>query len=147
MPADPRDDFGAFTGTEHMMFGLSDPFGMIRQETEQGLRHQVPDTILERIATQGEPKFLTLGKKTDDGSHIVVSHFGFCVRARLSVSFARGTQREEIESLLTFLFGNVDQPGAERCRTHFDLHGDAERNFTDEAFRARFIAFRNEAHR
>lgn len=147
MPADPRDDFGAFAGTEHMMFGLSDPFGLIREETEKGLRRQVPDTILERIATQGEPKFLTLGKKVGDGSQIVVSHFGFCVRARLSVSYEGGTRHEEIESLLTFLFGEVDQPGAERCRTHFDLHGDAERNFTGDAFRARFIAFRNEAHR
>lgn len=147
MPADPRDDFGAFAGTEHMMFGLSDPFALIRQEIERGLRRQVPDSVLERIATQGEPKFLTLGKKVGDGSQLVVSHFGFCVRARLSVSYTGGTRREEIESLLTFLFSDIDQPGSELCRTHFDLHGDAERNFTDDVFRERFIAFRNEARR
>src|SRR5688572_1262694 len=132
MPADPRDDFGVLEGAAHMMFGLPDPFGFIRSETEQGLRGQVSDTVLERIATHGEPKFLTLGKKTGDGSQVVVSHFGFSVRARLSVSFAGGTGREEIESALTFLFGDVDQPGAERCRTHFDFHADAQRNFTDE---------------
>ena len=60
------DDFSAFSGAEHMFFALKDPFGMIRQETEAGLRRQVPDCVLERIETFGEPKFLTLGRKTQD---------------------------------------------------------------------------------
>lgn len=147
MSTDPRDDFGAFEGTEHMMFGFPDPFGFIRSETENGLRRQVPDAVLERIATQGQPMFLTLGKKIGDSSQMAVSHFGFCVRARLSVSYAGGSRREELESALTFMFGDVDQPGAERCRTHFDLHGDAERNFTEATFQTRFLAFRNEVRR
>ena len=136
------DDFQAFDGAEHMFLGLKDPFGMIRQETEAGLRRQVADTVLERIETIGTPKFLTLGKKTQDPSQVVVAHFAFSVLARLYVTHDAGAQREVINAALTFMFGNMDFPGAATCRTHFDLHGEAHLNFTDDRFEERFLAFR-----
>jgi len=143
MPIRSDDDFGAFDGLEHMLLGLRDPFDLIRGETEATLRRQIPDTVLERIVTFGEPKFLTLGRKTDDGSQMVVSYHAFCVRAQLSVSHEGVAKHELIDALLTFLFGEVDRPGHERCETYFDVHGDAQANFTDEVFEKRFILFRH----
>jgi hypothetical protein len=144
VPQDEADDFRAFTGSEHMFFGLQDPFGMIREETEDGLRRQVADTVLERIETFGKPKFFTLGRKTGDPSTVIVAHFAFAVRARLSVSSAAGTAREVLDAALTFLFGNVDVPGSQVCRTYFDFHDDADSAFEDEIFRDRFLEFRAE---
>lgn len=127
-----------------MFFGLKDPFGLIRHETEEGLRRQVPGAVLERIETHGQPKFLTIGKKTADPAKVTVAHYAFSVQARLRVSYAEGTKREVLDSALTFMFGNVDVPGAQICRTHFDLHRDAESNFTDACFNERFLSFRAE---
>lgn len=136
-----RDDFGAFAGVEHMFFGLRDPFAMIREETENMLRKQVPDTVLESIVTFGKPKFLTLGAETGGGARVRVTHFGFCVRGRLSVR-ARSIGSATIDAAMTFLFGNVDRRGSETFQTHFDLNDDAERCFDDEVFQQRFLAFR-----
>jgi hypothetical protein len=136
------DVFSAFSGAEHMFFALKDPFGMIRQETEAGLRRQVVDAVLERIETFGEPKFLTLGRKTQDPSKVVVAHFAFSVLARLHVNYAGGAKREVITAALTFMFGNVDVPEPPACRTYFDLHRDAQLNFTDDRFEERFLTFR-----
>lgn len=144
MASSPTDDFGAFAGKEHMFFGLAEPYTLIRAELESGLRKQVPDSVLERIETHGEAKFLTLGRKTPDPSKVVVAHYGFSVLARLSVSYAAGAKREVIETAITFLFVNVDLPGEEKFRTHFDLHGDVARNFTDERFQEWFLSFRAE---
>lgn len=142
MGGSAKDDFSAFDGAEHMFLGLNDPFGMIRQETETMLRRQVADSVLERIETLGEPKFLTLGRKTDDASKVVVAHFAFSVLARLHVSFAAGTKHEVIGAALTFMFGNVDVPAGATRQSHFDLHRDAQVNFTDERFQERFLSFR-----
>src|SRR5687767_2460431 len=98
MPASPEDDFSAFQGQEHMLFGLRDPFGLIRSEVEEGLRQQVPDTVVVSIETRGEPKFLTLGRKVDDGAQLVVTHFAFAVRARLTVLFDEQRRGEVIEA-------------------------------------------------
>lgn len=125
-----------------MFFRLKDPFGMIREEVESVLRAQIPDTEVVSIATFGQPKFLTLGRKDGDGSLAVVTHFGFCVRAKLSVLFDQLRKGEVIESAITFLFANVDQPGAEKCRTFLDMHAEAEAMFDDEVFKQRFLAFR-----
>ncbi len=140
----PDDDYGALVGKEHMFYGLKAPFEMIREETEAGLRQQVSDSVLDAIKVRDEPKFLTLGRKIDDGSKIVVTHYGVCVRATLHATYSGGTRHEAIDAVLTFMFGNVDRRGAERCRTFFDLHKDAQRQFTDDVFKARFLAFREE---
>jgi hypothetical protein len=128
-----------------MFFGLKDPFGLIRSEVESSLRQEVADTELEVIKTFDEPKFLTLGRKTDDGERMIVTHFGFAVRAQLYVRYAGGSQHEVIDAALTFLFANVDRPGAQKVRTFFDLHADAAERFTDETFRERFLAFKMES--
>jgi hypothetical protein len=142
MAADPRDDFSAFTGAEHMLFQLRDPYRMIRAEAEAILRGQVSDTEVVAIACGEHPKFLTLGNKTDDGSKVIVSHFGFCVRARIALTYDAGAGRDELPAALTFLFGRVDEPGRETQRVFLDVHGDAEQAYTDEGFQARFVAFR-----
>jgi hypothetical protein len=144
MAADPRDDFSAFAGAEHMLLQLRDPYRMIRAEVEAILRKQVSDTEVVAIACGEHPKFLTLGKKTDDGSKIIVSHFGFCVRARIALTYGAGAGREELSAALTFLFGRVDEPGRETQRVFLDVHADAEHACTDEGFQARFVAFRSE---
>jgi hypothetical protein len=144
VPADPRDDFSAFAGAEHMFFQLRDPYRMIRDEVEAVLRRQVSDTEVTSIACGEHPKFLTLGRKTDDGAQVIVSHFGFCVRAHIALVYDAGGQREEVAAALTFLFGRVDEPGRETSRMHLDVHADAERAYTDEGFQARFVAFRSE---
>lgn len=143
MPARPEDDFSAFAGSEQMFFGLRDPFGMMRSEVESALREQVPDTEVASIAIIDQPKFLTLGRKTDDGQSAIVTHFGVCARAKLAVLFDQQRKGELIEATLTYLFGNVDVPGSQTCRTHFDLHADADRHFEDEVFKRRFLTFRD----
>lgn len=145
MPASPDDDFSPFEGSEHMFFGLRDPFGLIRSEVEDGLREQIPDTEVISIATLEKPKFLTLGRKTeDDEGKVIVTHFAFCLRARLTVLFDERRKGEVIEATLTFLFGNVDQPGKQRFRRLFDMHDDANAQFDDEKLKQRFLAFRAE---
>lgn len=144
MPADPRDDFSVFAGNEHMFFTLRDPYGLIRDETEAALRRQVSDTEVESIACSGAPKFLTIGRKIDGGARIAVTWFAFCVQARIELTCDAGQQRDELGATLTFLFGRIDEPGAEASRVYIDLHGDAERCFADEVFQERFVAFRSE---
>lgn len=145
MPADPRDDFAVFAGTEHMFYQLRDPYRMIRDETRAALRLQVADTEVESIACTGAPKFLTLGRKIEDGTRMIVTYFGFCVRARLTLTCDAGRQRDELDAALSFLFGRIDEPGRETSRVHIDVHADAERCITDEVFQQRFVAFRHEA--
>jgi hypothetical protein len=142
MPASPDDDFSAFHGQEHMFFGLKDPLGMIRSEEEDALRGQIADSELVAIQTSGQPKFLTLGRKASDGETMVVTHFGFAVRAKLTVLFDQRRKGEVLESLLTFLFADVDT-NQRRFRRFFDLHEEAERAFDDEQFKQRFLAFRH----
>ena len=144
MPADPRDDFSVFAGNEHMFFTLRDPYALIRDETEAGLRRQVSDTEVVSIACSGAPKFLTIGRKIDGGARIAVTWFAFCVQARIAVTCDAGRQRDELGATLTFLFGRIDEPGREVSRVYIDLHNDAERGFTDESFQERFVAFRTE---
>lgn len=144
MAADPRDDFSGFAGREHMFFGLADPYGMIREELENGLRKQVADTVVESIVMQGEPLFLTLGRKTEVENEVIVAHFAFCLRATVTVGFDAGRRRETMPMALTFMFGRVDQHGQEQSRTHFDLHADADRGYDEGEFQRRFMAFRAE---
>jgi hypothetical protein len=145
MPADPRDDFRVFAGNEHMFFTLRDPYRTIRDETEAALRRQVADTAITSITCTDPPKFLTLGKKIDDGTRIAVSFFAFCLRARIALTYDAGQQHDELSATLSFLFGRIDEPGHETSRVHVDVHADAERAFTDEGFQQRFVAFRTEA--
>ena len=145
MPADPRDDFSVFAANEQMFFTLRDPYRMMRDEVEAGLRRQVADTEVTAIACSDAPKYLTLGRKIEDGTRIAVAYFAFCVRAQIALTYDGGQQRDELPATLTFLFGRVDEPGREMSRVYIDVHGDAERNFTDDAFQQRFIAFRNAA--
>lgn len=140
MPASPDDDFSAFHGQEHMFFGLRDPFGLLRQEVEDALSEQVAGTEVLSIATLGEPKFLTLGRKADD-EQVVVTHFGLAVRARVTVLFDARRKGEVLEALVTLLFGGVDTT-AKRYRRHFDVHEEATRCFDDAVFKERFLAFR-----
>jgi hypothetical protein len=142
MVADPRDDFTAFAGNEHMFFGLVDPFLMVRSEVENSLKAQVADTVVDAIAVHGTPKFLTLGRKIEDGKQMVVTYFGTCFSARINVRYDAGRKREELGATFTLLLGRVDEPGKQVARTFLDVHADAARGFTDESFQARFMKFR-----
>ncbi len=140
----PADDFAVFAGSEHMFFGLRDPFAFIRAEVASELRAQVADSELDAIKTFDVPKFLTLGRKIDDGQKMIVTHFGFAVRAKLHVRYDQGRKSEIIDATLTFLFAHVDRPDAIKARNHFDVHAEAAQRFTDDEFRRRFVAFRLE---
>lgn len=142
MAADPRDDFRAFAEVEHMFYGLADPYRLIRSETEAGMRRQVSDTEIDSIVCAPGVKFLTLGRKIEDGARMIVTFFGFCVRTRIALRYAAGTEHDELDATLTFLFGRIDEPGAQVSTVHFDLHGDAERALDDTVFQQRFVAFR-----
>jgi len=75
-PETDVDDFIAFADVENMWFGpfdRKDVFRVIRCETEDGLRRQVSDTVLERIETVGRPMFLVFGKETSDPSKRAVA--------------------------------------------------------------------------
>ena len=145
MPDNQLDDFRAITDAEGVWFGpfdRDDLFGLIRLETEKGLRRQVSDSVLERIETFGTPMCLVLAREMDDVSKARVGHVAFAVRAHLLVSYAAGTRHERIEAALTFFFGNIDVPGGTVCSAHFELHGEAELNFNDTCFKTRVMAFR-----
>jgi hypothetical protein len=144
MPARPDDDFSAFQGNEHLFFNLRDPFGLIRDEIESALRGQVPDTEVLSIVVQQPPKFLTLGRKASDSEPMVVTHFAFCLRARVTVLFEDSRKGELLETTLSCLFGNVDEPGQQVFRSRLDLHEDADRQFDADCFRQRFLAFRDD---
>jgi hypothetical protein len=142
MAADPRDDFRAFADHEHMFFGLADPYAAIRSELSDQLRSQVPDTEVESIVVHELPRWLTIGRRLDDSTKLVVVYWGVCFRARIAVTLGYG--REDLTATLTFLFGNWDNPEQQRVRTYFDLGADAERGFTADLFERRFLAFRND---
>jgi hypothetical protein len=142
VPADPRDRFDVYAGSEHMFFGFDDPFAFLREQVEHALRGQVADTAVDSIVAEGKPKFLTFGRKVDDGSQVIVTWFATCVRATISASAGGGT--EVLPAAITMMFGRVDE--TERlplARFYLDLHDDAEREFDDERFQARFMAFRH----
>lgn len=144
MAADPRDRFPAFTGHEHLFVLVDDPLRMIRNEVEHGLREQVADTVVDAITMEGEPKVLTVGQRGADDTVVAVSHFGFCLRARLAISHADSAASEELVATLTFLFGHLDRPGQQQLRTYFDLDADADAGFTDAAFDGRFEQLRTD---
>lgn len=133
-----------------MLFGLADPLTLVRRSTESVLREQVPDTVLIRIATLGEPKFLTIGRnerRLFRREHVLVTHFGFSVKATLDVTSGGGSSHASPDSALTFLFGNIHKKGAEISRSYVDLDLDVQRVFTDEAFQKRFLELRLECDR
>jgi hypothetical protein len=141
MSADPRDDFSSFTGAEHMLFGLDDPFALIRTEIEAGMTRQVPSTQVESIRCEGEPKFLTIGRRREDEpGKVIVTHFGNCFRCTIDVVFDQ--RSEQLTATVTICFGEIDQPGKERMRSFIDLHGDAGPAFADAVFQERFLEFR-----
>jgi hypothetical protein len=123
-----------------MFYGMVDPFGAMRGELADQLRAQVADTEVESIRCFGEPKWLTIGKRVDDSTELVVAYFGVCYRAHVAVAVGYG--REQLDATLTFLFGRWDDPVHQRCRTYFDFHQDAETGHADDRFRERFLAFR-----
>jgi hypothetical protein len=142
MAADPRDDFSGFAGSEHMFFGLTDPYRLIRDDVERALRKQVADTVVDAITMIGEPKFRTIGRKTDVPNRVIVAHFGFCLRATLVVRSESSGRRDTMPATLTLLFGHVDVRGRETSEFHIDLHGDAPAAFEDATFERRFLKFR-----
>lgn len=135
------DDWSAFAGNEHQFFGLVKPFAFIRTDVEEGLRGQVPDTVVVAIRTRGTPRFLTLGKKTDD-SHMIVSFFGWAVQAQIEATSAGASHT--LEATITNVFGRVDERGHETHRSWIDLGPDAAHGYEEATFEARFLAFRAE---
>ena len=141
--ANPRDRFEVFAGKEHMFFGLPDPFAYIRGEIESSLAKQVADTIVDAIVTEGEPKFLTLGRNVEDGKKLLVTWFGCCVRAKVYVSYDANQKHELMHAAITCLFGHWDE-GADRrvARFFLDVHDQAERGYDDGLFKNRLMEFR-----
>jgi len=139
--ADPRDDFAAFDGNAHMLFGLRDPFGTIRETLEDSLRGQVASTRVEAIRCHNTPRFLTLGRKhTPDDGKVIVTHWGTCFGCTIALTTDTGA--ETLTATVTLCFGDIDQPGSERSRIFLDLGPDAPEGYAEETFRTRFLTFR-----
>jgi hypothetical protein len=136
---EPRDDFRVLDEHQHMFFGLSDPYGLLRSVVSDGLREQVPDTEVVSIRAHGEPSWLTAGVRHPEApTHLVVTRFGLAVRASIHArSDALGLD-QVLEAGITLLFARVNERGREQSRSFLDLHADAER--TLERFEARFLA-------
>ena len=149
IPEPHDDDFGAFAVAEGIFHGLFAPdvFRVIRRETEVGLRQQVSDSVLNRIETFGSPKSLSVVREIPGASSGRVTHFAFCVRARLFVSYAGGRNREVIDATLTFFFADMDLDDGPRYRADFDLHREAELGYADDRFKSRALAFIAERRR
>jgi len=122
-------------------FGASVP--LVENELDQAQHDRLSDVLA--VSSAGMLVRQALWERLegfDDGKHAVVTHFGFCARARLAVLFDEQRKGELIEATLTFMFGNVDVSGSQTCRTHFDLHADADRHYDDDVFKSRFMTFR-----
>ncbi len=143
MPADPRDDFGVLEGSEHMLFGLDDPYGVLRVETARYLAQTTPDLELESIACTGSPKWLTITRRIDpQNSLMTVTSFGLCTEA--VIMFGSGYGSEQAEATITLLCVRWNEPYRQLVRAYVDLGADVVPGYTDEAFQHRLLAFRAE---
>ena len=126
-----------------MFFGLSQPFEVIREELESCFVEQVPSSRLHSIVADGQPKFLTMGHRhEDDEEKVVVTHYGVCFQATIDVE-SEGHREPELRCTMTLCVGQLDQPGEERMQTWMHLHTDADAAFEEEAFKERFLDFRD----
>jgi hypothetical protein len=143
MPADPRDDFSIFDGSEHMFFAVNDPFAMVREELENSLRRQVPSTQVHAIRCFGEPKFLTVGRQvSEDDERMQVTHYGVCFQCVIALETEHHSQ--DLRCTAGFYLGDIDKAGEERLRTYIDVGDDADGAFDDEVFKGRFMQFRQD---
>lgn len=142
MNTDPRDDFSSFAETAHMFFGVAAPFEMIREELENMFCAQVPDSRINTIRCEGEPKFLSIGRRVErDEEQVVVTHYGVCFQSTIDIE-TDDHHEPALRCTMTLAFGDIDQPGEERMQTWMDVHDDADPAFDDEAFKAKFLEFR-----
>lgn len=142
MPADPRDDFEILEGNEHMLFGLADPYAVLRREAARYLEQLTPDLELERIACTGAPKWLTITRRAPESLELAVTGFGLCTPATLT--FGSGYASEEASATITLLCVRWNEPLRELVRAYVDLGADVEPGYSDEAFQHRLLAFRAE---
>ena len=146
MAAAPRDDFAVLEGTEHRLFGLDDPYGVIRREVVRYLSQVDPDIEVEQIACRGTPKWLTIARRTDVAMgakpEMTVTGFGLCVPA--VITSGAGYSSDQADATITLLCCRWDEPRREVVRAYVDLGGDAEPGYADEVFQHRLLAFRHE---
>lgn len=140
MPADPRDDFGVLEGTEHLLHGLDDPYAVIRREVVTYLRLDAPDTVVDKIAAYGDPKWVTVNRR--DGDQLTVTGFALGLRARLTSTV--GYAAEDADATITLLCVRWDEPEEALVRAFVDVGDDAGAGYTDEAIQTRLFAFRTE---
>jgi len=142
MAADPRDDFRVLQDSEHMLFGLDDPYGVIRREVARYLQTVTPDLEVERIACHGDPKWLTITRRLGTTTTMTVTGFGLCLHA--TITSGVGYASDQAAAVITLLCVRWDEPARELVRAFVDLGADGEAGFTDEAFQHRLLAFRSE---
>lgn len=141
--ADDRDDFSVFADSRHMFFGLDEPFAYIRSQIEGALLGQVQGSVVDAIRAR-EPRFLTMGRKVDDGRSMVVTHSGCCFRADIAASWPAGDERAsaQLEGTFTMFFGGLDSEEDLSVRIFLDLGEDAEEGHSEARFQQRMLAFR-----
>ncbi len=137
------DDFSIFEGTEHMFFGLAEPFAMIREELEEVFVSQIESSRVHAIIAKGEPKFLTIGYRSEpDEGKVVVTHYGVCFQANIDVE-NDDDRVPELPLTMTVCVGRLDQPGEESMQTWVHLLEDADGAFEQETFEQRFMEFKD----
>ncbi|PRQ08512.1 hypothetical protein [Enhygromyxa salina] len=142
---DTRDDFSSFAETAHMFFGIDAPFVMIREELEKMFCQQVPDSRINSITCDGEPKFLTLGRRAEpDAEQVVVTHYGVCFQCTIDIE-TNEHHEPALRCTMTLAFGDIDKSGEERMQAWMNLHDDADPAFDEEVFKQKFLGFRDRA--
>jgi hypothetical protein len=116
------DDFTPLTNSNHWLGWVGDdPAQAVRGEIEGILRQQVPSAKLAWIHLNGDPYFLTGGRKApDDPGKIVVSRAALAVSFELEVTSADRT--DHLHGVFSWVVSGLDD--MRRDRVYFDIDAD-----------------------
>lgn len=135
------DDFSGLDASRHMLpwvgLGEEDPYGELREHFEEALVAQDPGSVLEWVRLVGEPKFLTAGRRTDDGN-MILQRAGLAFSFELSV-VAGDLRRWPLAGVATLVGARLGTP-APRFQFHFDVNEDLETMTKTERFACRLAA-------
>lgn len=113
------DDFSPLTKPDHYLGWLGDdPARAVRGEIEHSLQQQVPTAALRWVCLQGEPYFLTGGRRPpDDPDRLILTRAALAVSFELEVDASEKT--EQLRGVFSWVAAGLD--AERRDRTYLDL--------------------------